>query len=468
MAMNSIVEFLQHPNFAKTLVDSLHCGFLVVDDECLIHSTNSLTESILGVSNKKIIGKMVGKALGCIKASGARGDCDFAGYCSGCDVAKLCSAAIKSNQVQKTRTSLQLVIHGQLRNDDFLVSAIPIAFNERRFSILFLQDIPLRPSPTLSDSRKEGRKFVGEHPKMKKLFQVIRRVAQTNITVLIEGETGTGKELVAKAIHKESSRARNHFVPINCGALPEGLLETELFGHVKGAFTGAIRDKKGRFELANGGTLFYDEVGDLSPTMQVQLLRFLEDGKFQPVGSERTLQADVRIISATNKKLEKEVALGRFRKDLYYRLNAMPVHLPPLRERRSDIPLLAEHFLALYGKEFFRKKARLSSEAESIFVAYDWPGNVRELQNAIQYSLAKCFGNLIEPSHLMPHLLHAIRFGVNQTISVEHRRPTLRMEDVIQALKKTDGNKSEAAVVLGVSRSTLYRFLAKQEEDQIA
>lgn len=189
MAMKSIVEFLQHPNFAKTLVDSLHCGFLVVDDECLIHSTNSVTENILGVSKKKMIGKMVGEPLGCIKASGAQGNCDFAGYCNGCDVAKLCIAAIKSNQVQKTRTSLKLMIHGQLRNDDFLFSAVPIAFNKRRFSILFIQDIPLRPSLTLSDSRNGGMKFVGEHPKMKKLFQVIRRVAQTNMTVLIEGET---------------------------------------------------------------------------------------------------------------------------------------------------------------------------------------------------------------------------------------------------------------------------------------
>ncbi len=190
--------------------------------------------------------------------------------------------------------------------------------------------------------------------------------------------------------------------------------------------------------------------------MQVQFLRVLQDGKFQPVGSEKPYRADVRLISATNKDLEREVAAGRFRKDLYYRLSAMPIILPPLRERRSDIPLLAEHFLAHYGKEFFGKKARFSSETVSMLMAYDWPGNVRELQNAIQYALANCPANVIEPSHL----LQMIRSAVSNPFTKRHRQPKLRTDDVIEALKKTDGNRTRAAELLGVSRSTLYRFFA--------
>jgi transcriptional regulator with PAS, ATPase and Fis domain len=453
--MKPIVDFFHHSFFKQILVDTLPFCLIVINDKGHVQTANRLVGPAFGVSKKAIIGKPIGEALGCIYAVKNAGKCGFTRFCHGCDIRNMCLAATKKNQTQKTRTHFQIKNNSRRSNFDFVINAVPFAFNNQRLIYLVIEDIPEPQPASLPARRKNDCNIVGEHPKMMKLFQSIRQVARAPVTLLIQGETGTGKELVALAIHKQSHRASNYFVPINCGALPEGLLETELFGHVKGAFTGAIRDKKGRFELADRGTLFLDEVGDLSPSMQVLLLRVLEDGIFQPVGSEKVYQADVRIICATNRDLEKDVASGLFRKDLYYRLSVIPITLPPLRERRSDIPLLAAHFLAHYGKEFFGKKAKLSSETVTMLMAYDWPGNVRELQNAIQYSLAKCPGNVIEPSHL----LQVIRFAVNKSSTVRHRQPMLRTDDVINALKKTDNNKTKAAEVLGTSRSTLYRFL---------
>ena len=264
------------------------------------------------------------------------------------------------------------------------------------------------------------------------------------------------------AIHKESRRAHNHFVPVNCGAIPEGVLESELFGHVKGAFTGAIHGKKGYFELADGGTIFLDEVGEMSPKTQVKLLRVLQDGKFERVGSEETIHMDVRVISATNKNLEQEVRIGRFRKDLYYRLCVIPITLPPLRERRRDIPLLVEHFLSHYTQEPEHRNAILIPTALSILMAHSWPGNIRELQNVLQFALIKSGGHLIEPEHLCPPLSEII--SSSSTLMVQNRGQKLNVTNVTKALKKTDGNRKLAAAILGVSRSTLYRFFDRQEK----
>jgi len=459
--MKPTIEFFKNPDFKKILADTFPYCLIIVNDKGRVQAANKLLESTLGVSKKAITGKPIGEVLGCINAGKNAGKCVSAEFCRGCDVRNMCLTTNNNNQVQKTMTHLQIKNDSQVRDIDLVISAVPFAFNNQRFSYLIIQEIPGRQSASLLDSRKGLGEIVGEHPIMKKLLQSIRQVALTPVSVLIQGETGTGKELVALAIHKHSPRASKYFVPINCGALPEGLLETELFGHVKGAFTGAIHDKKGRFKLADKGTLFLDEVSDLSPSMQVLLLRVLEDGIFQPVGSEKTYRADVRLISATNRDLGKEVASGRFRKDLYYRLCPIPITLPPLRERRSDIPLLAEHFLAHYGKEFFGKKAKLSPESVTMMMAYDWPGNVRELQNTIQYALAKCPGKVIEPSHL----LQVIRLAVNKPFTVRHRQPMLQIDDVINALKKSHDNKTKAAELLGVSRSTLYRFLRNLKED---
>jgi len=296
--------------------------------------------------------------------------------------------------------------------------------------------------------------MVGRDPKMVQIYRQIQKLAEHDYPVLITGETGTGKELVAAAIHSESRRHRGPFVPVNCGALPEGVVESELFGHVKGAFSGAVRDKKGRFELAHRGTIFLDEVAELPKNLQVKLLRVLESHAFERVGGETPISVDVRVVSATNRDLKREVEKKRFREDLYYRLNVVPLNLPRLRERREDIPLLLEYFLG-QARSRGQTPPRFSPEAAALMLDYAWPGNVRELQNAVHYVLAGCQGQVAGPADLPQEIR---RPGAP-------RGPALKLdlEAVQAALKECGGNKVKAARLLGVGRATLYRFLASHE-----
>ncbi|MBT7697625.1 MAG: sigma-54-dependent Fis family transcriptional regulator, partial [Desulfobacterales bacterium] len=262
------------------------------------------------------------------------------------------------------------------------------------------------------------------------------------------------KELVAKAIHNESHRSGAPFVPINCGALPEGLIESELFGHVKGSFSGAVRDKKGRFELAANGSIFLDEVAELPKNVQVKLLRFLQEGSIEKVGSEKTILVDARVISATNKDLKKEVKKGTFREDLYYRLDVIPVSIPPLRQRKNDIPLLANHFLQQIYDRYGHKQYAISDASIALMLDYEWPGNVRQLENAMQFAAIKCKGNEIMPHELPMELSELQSDGIKRGPSKK-----LDIEIVKTALGKAGGNKAKAARLLGVGRATLYRFL---------
>jgi len=296
--------------------------------------------------------------------------------------------------------------------------------------------------------------IIGRDPKMLQIYKQIQDMATNNYPVHISGETGTGKELVAAAIHNESRRGGSPFVPINCGALPEGVLESELFGHVKGAFTGAVRDKKGRFELANRGTLFLDEVTDLPRLVQAKLLRVLQEGTFERVGGEKTVSVDIRIISATNRDLKREVKKENFREDLYYRINVVPICLPPLRNRRNDIPLLVEHFLNKAIEEG-QDSQGLSKEALAIMAGYSWPGNVRELQSALHLALVKSRGRIIKPDDLP---LELKEFKRERSSPGPLRK--LDTESVRAALTQSGGNKAKAARLLCVGRATLYRFLA--------
>ncbi|NUM88472.1 MAG: sigma-54-dependent Fis family transcriptional regulator [Bdellovibrionales bacterium] len=296
--------------------------------------------------------------------------------------------------------------------------------------------------------------IVGASRKMREVFELLQRIAPTKANVLILGESGTGKERVAGAIHHSSHRRAGPFVKVNCSALSEGLLESELFGHVKGAFTGAIRDKIGRFEQAAGGTLFLDEIGDLSPNVQVKLLRVLQEKEIERVGSGETRQVDTRVIAATHRDLQLALQQGFFRSDLYYRLNVMPLELPPLRARREDIPLLVEHFVAKLNHQHQRQVLKVDDGALSLMLDYDWPGNVRELENALEHAFIKCRGELLLAHHLPASLL-ATRPSGPAPGSPTAARP--EKEQFLQVLAQCQWNRSAAASRLGMHRTTLWR-----------
>ena len=304
--------------------------------------------------------------------------------------------------------------------------------------------------------------IIGKATNMQVIFKLIEDVAPSDATVLIEGESGTGKELVAAAIHKKSPRKEKPFVVINCSAYPETLLESELFGHEKGAFTGAIRQQPGRFEQADGGTVFLDEIGEISASAQIKLLRVLQSHKFERLGGRKSLSVDVRVLAATNKDLLQEVKIGRFREDLYYRLNVIPIYMPPLRERPNDIPLLARHFLRRFATEQGKEITDCSSDAMRVLFDYPWPGNVRELENSIEHAVVLTKGKYVEVSDLP----RAIREASGRAVPSHQRRGTLADNERVllqQVLEECSWNKKEVARRLGISRNTLYLKIKKYE-----
>ena len=435
----SFQEIISYKDNLERILDNLKEGIIAHDLDRRIFFFNHWAEKITGYSREEMIGKDCHEAFGC----------PFCG-----ERCHLCSDSItfqdkdeypvvittKSGEQRRIEMSVTLMKDGQGGHLGVLAS-----FRD----VTDLLDLKIRAKKLTSFSE-----IIGRDDKMLQIFQQIRDVALYDYPVHISGETGTGKELVANAIHNESPRAGAPFVPINCGALPEGLIESELFGHVKGAFTGAVRDKKGRFELADGGTIFLDEVADLSKIVQVKLLRFLQEGTFERVGGEKTISVSVKVTSATNKDLKAEVKKKNFREDLYYRLNVIPIHLPPLRDRKTDIPLLVEHFLFEARDRYPNKNPKISRTALSRFMDYHWPGNIRELQNAVQFAIVKSNGRIISPEDLP--------FEIAKDSVCQIKRgpvPKLDKEKVSQVLVKTGGNKAKAAKLLGVGRATLYRFL---------
>ena len=306
--------------------------------------------------------------------------------------------------------------------------------------------------------------LVGDGDKMAVVRRTVEKIAAADTTVFVAGESGTGKELVARAIHRLGKRANGPFIKVNCGALTETLLESELFGHEKGSFTGAIKQKLGRFELADGGTLFLDEVGDVPPSMQVKLLRALQEQEFERVGGEAPIKVDVRVVSATNKDLEAEVAAGRFRQDLFFRLHVLPVKLPPLRERREDIPLLVAHFIRKLGAKTNPRIRGVSDAALGRIMAYHWPGNVRELENAIEQALVFAEGEEITPAAL-PQFLQGgneeDRLDVPREMSLPEILDDLERQLILKAYAKAGKVKTETARLLGIKTSALYYKLEK-------
>ncbi|MFQ6676491.1 MAG: sigma-54-dependent transcriptional regulator [Fidelibacterota bacterium] len=306
--------------------------------------------------------------------------------------------------------------------------------------------------------------IVAQSRAMKALLEVLALSARSDATVLITGETGTGKELIASVIHENSRRRDGPFIKVNCAALTETLLESELFGHEKGAFTGAIAQRKGRFELAHTGTLFLDEIGDMTPATQSRILRVLQEGEFERVGGEKTIRVDVRIIAATNRDLKKEVAKGNFREDLFFRLSVVPVDVPSLRDRPEDIPLLAEHFLKVYSEKNDRLIRGFSPDAMRLLLAYPWPGNVRELENVVERAVILSRGHIITRDGL-PNVVQN-RGNEESPPEVEPADKTLKSlekEQIIQVLEETGGNRTRAAAILGISRRTLQYKIRKYQ-----
>ncbi len=441
MTESKIEKIITIKENLERVLDNLKDGIIAHDIKRRIFFFNHEAERITGFSRKDVLGSDCHEVFG-VPFCGER--------CSFC----------KDNP--KLMDNYEYTINFLNKNGE--IKNIEMSFNRmddengKIFGVIaFLRDV----TDILSLKIRAGKlnsfaNIIGQDTKMLQVFQQIRDVADYNYPVHISGETGTGKELVAAAIHNESQKSGAPFIAVNCGALPENLIESELFGHVKGAFSDAIRDKKGRFELAHRGTIFLDEVTELSKNVQVKLLRFLQEGTFEKVGGEETIYVNIRLISATNKDLKEELKNKNFREDLYYRLNVIPISIPPLRERKNDIPLLINHFLKQAQEDYKRKPPGISKEAMSLIMDYDWPGNIRELQNSIQFAIVKCSGNLITPNELPVELRENKK-------TVLKRGPSRKLDfDTIKsALEKTGGNKSKAAKLLGVGRATLYRFLSE-------
>ena len=354
-------------------------------------------------------------------------------------------------------SSLQTAIDAMKKGaDDYLTKPVNIEELELILKktwekqLLILQNRELRKE---LDDKYGFSGFIGNTPEMQHVFKTITEIAPTAASVLIYGETGTGKELVANAIHHNSDRKNKPFIALHCASLSEGVLESELFGHEKGAFTGAVNQRRGRFELADGGTLFLDEIGELNLHVQIKLLRVLETGCFERVGGEETLESDVRIIAATNKDLEEEIKEGRFREDLYYRLNVINLELPALRERREDIGLLVDSFLVKYAAKNKKDIKGFSSQSSRILSNYDWPGNVRELENAVERAVVMARNEFIEPGNLPSNICQSLRKTKKDTFRIPSGTTMKEIEKkvILDALQTTNGSKSKAAKILGIS-----------------
>ena len=422
----------------ERILDNLQDGIIAHDLNRRIFYFNKMAEKVTGFKREDVFGKDCHDAFG-EPFCGKR--CSFCGDNPGID--DHCEYTI--NITTKSGEPRKLEMSATMMRDE----------KDRDFGVL----VTFKDVTSLFHLRVKAKEItsfgniVGKNYKMLEVFQQVIDVAPYDYPVHIHGETGTGKELIANAIHEESRRSGAAFVPINCGALPEGLIESELFGHVRGSFSGAVRDKKGRFELAQGGTIFLDEVADLPKHVQVKLLRFLQEGTLEKVGSEGSIKVDARVISATNTDLKKEVGKNNFREDLFYRLNVIPIHIPPLRERKNDIPLLVQHFLkqieARYGKDVIR----VSDEAMSMMMDHGWPGNVREVENVVQFAVIKCKQNTIRPEDLPMELF--------QPIDMKLKRGPLKkldVESVREAIQKVRREQSQGGQNFGGRKSDFIPF----------
>lgn len=425
----------------NVILDSISEGVFTVDLNWKITSFNLAAENITGISRKEAISKCCRDIL--------RSDACETG----------CTLAETMRTGKPIMNKAVHIIDAQGKKRAIAVSTALL--KDKKGKVIGGVET-FRDTNLIEQLRKEieGRysceDIISQSHKMQNLFAILPNIAESSTTILIEGQSGTGKELFARAIHNLSFRKDKPFVAVNCGALPDTLLESELFGYKAGAFTDAKKDKPGRFALAQGGTIFLDEIGDISPSVQVKLLRVLQDKTYEPVGGISPVKADVRIITATNKKLEQLVNEGEFRDDLYYRINVMKLELPPLRERKEDIPLLAEHFIGRFNRLHNKNICCITNEVTAALLSYDYPGNIRELENIIEHCFVLCEGEIIEAKHLPSSVRPLLK-----TESTQDNEPaTIKQMEIIlikQALNRNKGNKTAAAKQLGINKSTLFR-----------
>lgn len=455
--MTDLAHTILEDKNLNLILDSLHIGIIAHTPKRIITFFNKEAEKITGYCKEEVVGR---DCHDIFQGPFCGGKCSF---CNGSPVSFASKIEYPVTAATKDGSTIQLEMTvSPIITGDHVFKGVVASF--RDMTELF--HLSLKAEKL---SNFEG--IIGQHKVMQDIFKQIQEVALYNYPVNISGETGTGKERVANVIHNISSYGNGAFVPVNCGAIPEGIVESELFGHVKGAFSGAVKERKGRFELAHKGTLFLDEIAELPLKIQVKLLRFLQEGSFERVGGEKKISVDVRIISATNKNLKDEVKSGRFREDLYYRLNVIPMHIPPLRERRSDIPLLIADFLEEAGHESPHAVPQIADQTIDILLDYNWPGNVRELKNTIQFAVVRSRGKTILPSHLPEEIKKhkGLNVGLLNRLPIQdtvHVKSKLNSESVRAAIQRAGGNKSKAARALGVGRATLYRFLANNAEMQ--
>lgn len=447
----SNIVLAQEKGKVDSIIESLADGVLTVDRELRITSFNKGMEKLTGLKESDVIGHTCNEVL---NADNCTGDCPFAFTLkNGYGLANITERITgRDGNVIPVFISTAFLKDGD--SDIGLIATVRDASEIEKLK----KEI---------NDRYNFSNIIGKSVPVQQLFELIETLSETDCAVLIEGESGTGKELVARAIHHESSRRNRRFVKINCSAIVAGLFESELFGHVRGAFTGAIKDKIGKFELADGGTIFLDEIGEMPPALQSKLLRVIQDKEFEKVGDNKTIRVDVRIIAATNKNLQDDIKAGVFREDLYYRLCIVPVTMPPLRERKEDIPLLVSHFLAKCSlkSQNSRKIIEVSPIALSALMDYDWPGNIRELENAIEHAFIRCKSNIIDRESL-PLAVYTFQ---SQNVKSHGERMTgpnraeSDKKNIKELLDKFNWNKATVARHLGIGRTTLWRKLKKYD-----
>ena len=448
----------EYSRYWQTVVQTMLDGLMVVDPDGIILSVNNAFETLTGYGETELIGKSC-KILECntcfkSMALGGVKHCEL--FSKGKVRHKPCMLK------RKDGSSVHVLKNAAILKDK---DGVVVGGVETLADCTGLVDrdrviTSLRRELSIEESF-EG--IIGKSAAMSQVFDLIGSAADSEAPVAIYGESGTGKELAAAAIHRLGGRSEGPFVKVNCAALNESLLESELFGHVKGAFTGADRTRKGRFEAANGGDIFLDEIGDIPLSTQVKLLRVLQEKEIEKVGDHKPLAIDVRIITATNKDLKKLMEEGRFREDLYYRVGVIPIYLPPLRERREDIPLLVDAFISRIRLRSGKNIVGMAEEALERLVDYDWPGNIRELINAIEYAFVLCSGEEIQKSHFPPSINGKSGYPSEQRLKKDQRVDSDPKKVLLKALEKTNGNKSEAAKILGISRVTLWKRLKEHD-----